>query len=203
MSIRELTGAECELVAFGFDGPIEEVVVGRRPARPSISSDFGLQAWIFLAILFMAVGASICDAHDIHPDNRVMERPSPIFPATLDEDLLVEADFDGNGVQDSAFYIKDEEWGGDYSLYMLVVYMNDGEQTFEIASMVGTGITGLSNSGILVAEPGAYANSCSSGPEGYNYGEDRCAEVTGDLQLQNPAISSVRYEVSASILYWN
>ena len=45
MSIRELTDAECRRVAFGNEEVIEEiVVVGRRPDRPSISSDFGLQA---------------------------------------------------------------------------------------------------------------------------------------------------------------
>ena len=45
MSIRELTSAECRRVAFGNEEVIEEiVVVGRRPDRPSISSDFGLQA---------------------------------------------------------------------------------------------------------------------------------------------------------------
>lgn len=172
-----------------------------RTERLRRKSGLGRHGMLFV-VLCGGFGASWCMAHSIHPDNRVMERPSPIFPATLGDDLLVEADFDGNGVQDSAFYIRDEEWGGDHPLYTLVVYMNDGAQTFEIGSMAGTGITGLSNSGILMAEPGGYANECSAGPEGYDYGEARCAGVTGDLQLQNPAIYSVRYEASASILYW-
>lgn len=133
-----------------------------------------------------------CMAHDMHPDNRVLERshPIPIAPRTRDADLLVQADFDGDGVQDRAFYVPHD------GTYRLVVQMNDGERVFEIG-----GTRDLANSGIRILSPGVYRNSC--GPGRRHHGQKRCRGRVGEITLQRPAILHLRYESFSNIHYWS
>ena len=145
---------------------------------------------MLFAVLCGGFGTSGCMAQDVHPDNRVMERLNPIPPITKHEDLFVEADFDGNGVQDSAFYIlRDGE-------YIVAVYMNGGEY---VADLWNDGKS-IARYGIKVAKPGKYRNPCA--PGGHDHGRSRCAGVSGEVQLQNPAISAFMYESHGILLYW-
>lgn len=141
-------------------------------------------------VLCGGFGASGCMAHGVHPDNRVTERPNHVWPATRHGDLLVKADFDGNGVEDSAFYVLR------YDEYMLVAYMNDGAHVAELLSYGAS----IAKYGIKLAEPGSYRNPCA--PGGHDHGRSRCAGVSGEVQLQNPAISAFMYESHGILLYW-
>ena len=148
--------------------------------------------WHGLLALSLVLASFSCVAHGIDPSRMVLERshPIPIDPRTRDADLLVEADFDGNGVQDKAFYVPHD------GTYRLVVYMNGGEKIFEIS-----GITDLDNSGIRIVAPGVYRNSC--GPGRHHHGQKRCQGRTGEIVLRNPAILHLRYEAFSNIHYWS
>ncbi|MGI9251166.1 MAG: hypothetical protein ACR2PR_08210 [Pseudohongiellaceae bacterium] len=135
-------------------------------------------------------------AHKVDPAEQVLERP--INPDGYFTDkhaaLSVEADFDGNGVLDQAFYVVDAT-----ERYALVVFMNNGTRTFELRQY-----SSLIDVGIELAEPGVYPSWCAN---------DGCPdEGDGPLELRllregivagyHDPNHSWRYMPAALIYYW-
>lgn len=113
----------------------------------------------------------------MHPDGMIMVRPDPVAPATAGSDLLVEADFDGNGVQDKAFWIVHERNA------MPVAYMNEGKNAMALSGITVYGY-GLSNLGLRLLPPGVYQSKCAR----------QKPEVCSPLHLERHAIELVIYD---------
>ncbi|MGI9251167.1 MAG: hypothetical protein ACR2PR_08215 [Pseudohongiellaceae bacterium] len=141
-----------------------------------------------LLVLPTLLVTALAWAHHIDPAQRVLERPLVPNGYLTDKyaSLLVEGDFDGNGVQDQAFYVAYEN-----KRYALVVFMNNGAQTFEL-----TQTRTLLDEGVELVTPGVYEAWCA---------HDGCQEKgdgPSELRLEHDAIMAISYERAAVIYHW-
>ncbi|MGI9251165.1 MAG: hypothetical protein ACR2PR_08205 [Pseudohongiellaceae bacterium] len=137
---------------------------------------------LLLALSVLSVTA-LTWAHEIDPAQRVQERPLQPDGHLTDKHaaLLVEGDFDGNGVLDEAFYVVNQ--GGNN--YALVVFMNNGAQTFELKQLES-----LVEKGIVLAKPDVYSSACCVGGS------------LPDLHLMNEGIVSWHYKYNTAVIYY-
>ena len=81
---------------------------------------------------------------------RIVERTEGEHQGT--SDLFVSGDFDGNGIRDEAFFVKDGR------AYVLCVHMNDGRDRIPLSDLLR-----IINTGIRKHPPGVYVDACTRG----------------------------------------
>ena len=115
---------------------------------------------------------------------RIVERTEGEHQGT--SDLFVSGDFDGNGIRDEAFFVKDGR------AYALCVHMNDGRERIPLANLPR-----IINTGIRESPPGVYVDACTRGV-GSGCRSDQVVEV----ELDTEALVLFTYESAARLLYW-
>ena len=115
---------------------------------------------------------------------RVAERTAGEHQGT--RDLLVAADFDGDGESDRAFFVTNDDKTS------LFICLHGRAGAFEVAQ-----VHSIANAGIRLAGPGVYDSACAKG-----IGPDCRPGEKLRLEVDGPAIHLFRYESSARIVYW-
>lgn len=101
-------------------------------------------------------------------------------------DLFVSGDFDGNGIRDEAFFVKDGR------AYVLCVHMNDGRDRILLSDLLR-----IINTGIRKSPPGVYVDACTRG-----VGSGCRSDQTVEVELDTEALVLFTYESAARLLYW-
>ena len=114
----------------------------------------------------------------------IMERTEGEHQGT--SDLFVGGDFDGNGVRDEAFFVKDDR------AYALCIHMNDGRERIPLAALQR-----IINTGIRKSPPGLYVDACTRG-----VGSGCRSEQVVEVELDTESVVLFTYESAALLLYW-
>ena len=96
-------------------------------------------------------------------------------------DLFVSGDFDGNGIRDEAFFVKDGR------AYVLCVHMNDGRDRILLSDLLR-----IINTGIRKSPPGVYVDACTRG-----VGSGCRSDQTVEVELDTEALVLFTYESAA------
>lgn len=121
---------------------------------------------------------------------RVTERPSGEHAGT--EDMIARGDFDGDGSQDEAYFVRAD--GG----YALVLALNGVDELVVLSA----GMQSLARSGIRTLPPGKYTAYCAD--RFARRGNRDCAEGTlRELLTKHDSIRFFTYEAAAMVLYWD
>lgn len=115
---------------------------------------------------------------------RVVERAEGEHEGT--SDLFVSGDFDGNGIRDDAFFVKDGR------AYVPCVHMNGGRERIPLDVLPR-----ITTMGIRKSPPGVYVDACTRGV-GSGCRSDQVVEV----ELDTEALVLFTYESAARLLYW-
>ncbi|MDE0539450.1 MAG: hypothetical protein OXH94_12075 [Rhodospirillales bacterium] len=142
--------------------------------------------FLAFALVFAVIGYS----HEAHAQScpefqkRVAERTVGEHQGT--RDLIVTADFDGNGKPDRAFFVTNDDKTS------LFICLHGQARAFEAAR-----VHSIASVGIRLADPGVYDSACAKG-----IGPDCRPGEKLRLEVDGPAIHLFHYESSASIIYW-
>lgn len=121
---------------------------------------------------------------------RVIERPSGEHAGT--EDMTARGDFNGDGSQDEAYFVRAN--GG----YALILALNGVDELV----VLHAGMQSLARSGIRTLPPGKYTAYCAD--RFARRGNRDCAEGTlRELLTKHDSIRSFTYETAAMVLYWD
>lgn len=122
-------------------------------------------------------------------DRIILERTSGEHVGS--DDMVVEADFDGNGKLDRVFFAWSEAHVGEG--FSLCVSMNGGNQEIKLLDFEGE----PKNQGIRVSPPGKYVAGCV---RGYNKGCSPSQITEVDLNLES--IKFFMYESASRLYFW-
>ena len=148
-----------------------------------VSKDMTICA-VALAVL---CGCGVSGRHELV---RVTERPVGEHAGT--EDMTAHGDFDGNGSQDEAYFVRTN--GG----YALVLALSGVDELVILEADLVT----LAREGIRTLPPGEYTAYCAD--RFARRGNRDCPEgVLRELLTKHDSIRFFTYEAASKVLYWD
>lgn len=115
------------------------------------------------------------------------------YRSEIPEPFHVTADFDGNGLMDSA-WILFSRIGPGWGLFAI---MNESSHDARIINLFKSESEGAQYFGIQALPPGKYITACGKG-----YWECSALEPP-EITLQNPGFSFFKYESASTMYFWD
>jgi len=141
------------------------------------------------ALIFIGCVSAGCAENEVEAlashSNAVIVKERATGEHKGNKDLLVKADYDGDKIQDTAYFTYND------GVYNLTVELGSGENVELIE------ISSITNIGIKEKAPGEYPMACSKG-----YG-DSCTLGEENIKLDYVGLELFQYESSSRVYYWD